>query len=86
MDWCARTRPDLYSEGVPSTSRVVGCYPGRLPHAHFEVYPSLELAAAGSSPLKTSQLALPQGDCENVYADSRYGSQSPEYRRAVTRF
>jgi protocatechuate 3,4-dioxygenase beta subunit len=53
-----------------------GCYSGRWPHAHFEVYESLEAATAGSAAIKTSQLALPQADCETVYADSRYGSSA----------
>lgn len=56
------------------TSVFPGCYPGRWPHAHFEVYSSLEKATAGSGAIKTSQLALPQSDCEAVYADSRYGN------------
>lgn len=51
-----------------------GCYPGRWPHAHFEVYSSLEEATAGAAAIKISQLAMPQVDCEAVYADSRYGN------------
>jgi protocatechuate 3,4-dioxygenase beta subunit len=58
------------------TSIFPGCYPGRWPHAHFEVYASLEEATAGSSAIKTSQLALPQTDCEAVYADGRYGNSA----------
>jgi hypothetical protein len=40
------------------------------------VYSSLEEAAAGSSVIKISQLALPQADCEAVFADSRYGNSA----------
>ncbi len=58
-----------------------GCYSGRWPHAHFEVYESLEAASAGSSAIKTSQLALPQSDCEAVYADSRYGNSAGNLSR-----
>lgn len=50
-----------------------GCYPGRWPHCHFEVFESPATASAGSSAIKTSQLALPQADCEAVYTDARYG-------------
>ena len=50
-----------------------GCYPGRWPHAHFEIYASLEGATSGERPIKTSQLALPRADCEVAYDDDRYG-------------
>ncbi len=63
------------------TSIFPGCYAGRWPHAHFEVYDSLEAATAGSSATKTSQLALPQSDCEAVYADSRYGNSAGNLSR-----
>lgn len=59
---------------VGFTSIFPGCYAGRWPHAHFEVYSSLEEATAGSAAIKTSQLALPQVECEAVFADSRYGN------------
>ncbi len=58
-----------------------GCYPGRWPHCHFEVYPSMAGASAGSTPLKTSQLALPQADCEAVFADPRYGDSAANLAR-----
>ncbi len=58
-----------------------GCYPGRWPHAHFEVYSSLEDATAGSQAIKISQLALPQADCEVVYADGRYGNSAQALAR-----
>ena len=50
-----------------------GCYPGRWPHCHFEVYGGLDAATSGQQATKTSQIALPQADCEAVYADARYG-------------
>jgi len=58
------------------TTVFPGCYAGRWPHIHFEVYPSLEEATAGSASIKTSQLALPEADCATVYADSRYGNST----------
>lgn len=47
-----------------------GCYSGRWPHMHFEVYPSLDDATSASNRLRTSQLALPQEVCENVYENA----------------
>lgn len=63
------------------TSVFPGCYPGRWPHAHFEVYASLSDAANGANPIKTSQLALPQVDCEAVFADRRYGGSAESLSR-----
>ncbi len=47
-----------------------GCYSGRWPHIHFEVYPSLSAAtdsSAVSDHVKVSQLALPAVACKQVY-------------------
>ncbi len=66
---------------ISFTSIFPGCYAGRWPHAHFEVYASLEEATAGSSATKTSQLALPQSDCEAIYADARYGNSAANLSR-----
>lgn len=49
-----------------------GCYDGRWPHVHFEVFPSLEKASSANSRIATSQLALPQDVCEEVYASPGY--------------
>lgn len=54
-----------------------GCYPGRWPHIHFEVYPSLRAASKGTQRLATSQLALPEAASRKVYATRGYdGSTS----------
>jgi protocatechuate 3,4-dioxygenase beta subunit len=58
---------------VTFTSVFPGCYPGRWPHMHFEVFPSAALATEGKEQLATSQLALPQDVCEAVYRGDRYG-------------
>jgi protocatechuate 3,4-dioxygenase beta subunit len=59
---------------VRFTSIFPGCYSGRWPHVHFEVFP--DLAAAGDDPNKvaTSQIALPEDICSEVYATSGYES------------
>jgi protocatechuate 3,4-dioxygenase beta subunit len=49
-----------------------GCYDGRWPHIHFEVFRTLASATSSSAKIATSQLALPQATCEVVYGDSRY--------------
>ena len=54
------------------TTIFPGCYSGRWPHIHFEVYESLEAATNGRNAIKTSQLAFPEGVSETVYADDRY--------------
>ncbi len=59
---------------VRFTSIVPGCYGGRYPHAHFEVYASAAGALAGAAPLLVSQLAFPDATCRTIYAaDGRYG-------------
>lgn len=57
---------------ITFTSIFPGCYRGRWPHAHFEVYESLDAVSSSSNALKTSQLALPEADCRVVYRDDRY--------------
>jgi protocatechuate 3,4-dioxygenase beta subunit len=49
-----------------------GCYPGRWPHVHFEVYERLADATSSGPIVKTSQLALPQAACEAVYGTDGY--------------
>lgn len=56
------------------TAILPGCYGGRSPHCHFEVFSSLEAALAGDESLLTSQFAFPEEACRPVYdSDSRYG-------------
>jgi protocatechuate 3,4-dioxygenase beta subunit len=57
---------------VAFTSIFPACYPGRWPHIHFEVYPSLELATDEGNRIATSQIALPKDACELVYATDGY--------------
>lgn len=52
------------------TTIVPGCYDGRWPHIHFEVYPSA--ASLAQPPLLTSQMALPEATCREAYQDARY--------------
>ena len=57
---------------VTFTSIFPGCYAGRWPHVHFEVYPTLASASQVSNRIATSQIALPKATCDQVYATSGY--------------
>lgn len=61
---------------VTFTTIFPGCYAGRWPHVHFEVFASLAQATRGTNDIKTSQLALPEDICRLVYATSPYTSSS----------
>ncbi|GIE91780.1 intradiol ring-cleavage dioxygenase [Actinoplanes regularis] len=66
------------SSGVATfTSIFPGCYSGRWPHIHFEVYSSLAAATSGSGPIrKTSQIALPKDVSQTVYSSATGYSSS----------
>jgi protocatechuate 3,4-dioxygenase beta subunit len=59
---------------VTFTSIFPGCYAGRWPHIHFEVYRSIAAAASVSNKIATSQIALPKSACDQVYASSGYAT------------
>lgn len=58
-----------------------GCYSGRWPHCHFEVYPSLAKATTASGKLRTSQLALPKDVCDTIYATDGYADSASNLAR-----
>ena len=59
------------ASGTASFTTVFpGCYDGRWPHIHFEVYRSTAEATSDGQIVRTSQIALPQAACETVYADT----------------
>jgi protocatechuate 3,4-dioxygenase beta subunit len=51
-----------------------GCYPGRWPHVHFEVYPDQGSITDAGNAICTSQVALPEAASRQVYARSGYES------------
>ena len=57
---------------VTFTSIFPACYDGRWPHIHFEVYPDEASITDASKAIATSQVALPKGVCEAVYATTGY--------------
>ena len=64
---------------VRFTSVFPGCYAGRWPHIHFEVYPSLAAAKDVANKLATSQIALPKAACDQVYAHSSYADSAANF-------
>jgi protocatechuate 3,4-dioxygenase beta subunit len=61
---------------VTFTTIVPGCYAGRWPHIHLEVFSSLAAATTGRNAIKTSQIAIPQATCEATYATTGYPSSA----------
>jgi len=61
---------------VSFTSIFPGCYAGRWPHIHFEVYPDVDSITDSTNAIATSQLALPEDACTAVYASSGYTGSS----------
>lgn len=60
---------------VAFTTIFPGCYPGRWPHIHFEVFESAEAAVSGAASVLTAQMAFAEADCAAVYAaDARYAN------------
>nr|WP_246233104.1 intradiol ring-cleavage dioxygenase [Nakamurella aerolata] len=57
---------------VSFTSIFPACYSGRWPHVHFEVYPNRASISDAGNAIATSQMALPQHICEQVYATDGY--------------
>lgn len=65
---------------VTFTTIFPGCYSGRYPHIHFEIFSSLAAASNGRSTVLTSQL-LPAADaCTTVY------NGSANYTQSITNF
>jgi protocatechuate 3,4-dioxygenase beta subunit len=63
------------SSGIVTFKTIFpGCYSGRMPHIHFEVYPGLSTANASANKLHTSQFAFPTDVCNAVYATSGYSA------------
>jgi protocatechuate 3,4-dioxygenase beta subunit len=66
------------ANGVAQMTTIVpGCYRGRWPHIHFEIFASASRAATGADSLLTSQFALTKDDCDIVYAAHPAYAASP---------
>jgi protocatechuate 3,4-dioxygenase beta subunit len=71
---------DAYGE-VALATIFPGCYDGRYPHVHFEVYRSLSVATSGNNDVKTSQLTFTPAAMAEVYATTAYASSRTNYAR-----
>ncbi len=70
------------AEGIVAFDSIFpGCYSGRWPHIHFEVYKSLDAATTYRSKLVTSQLAFPSAPCKEVYATEGYEKSQTKLSR-----
>ncbi len=65
---------------VTFTTIFPGCYDGRWPHIHFEIYPSLDVATDHRNAVLTSQFALPADACNEVF------DQVQGYEASVSNF
>ncbi len=66
---------------VTFTTILPGCYAGRYPHMHFEVFSSPSTATSGRFASLVSQIAIPEAVCTAVYAESAYGSSATNFAR-----
>jgi protocatechuate 3,4-dioxygenase beta subunit len=61
-------------QGADAKGRVTfrtifpGCYWGRYPHIHFEVYPNLETATSYHNKVLSSQMAMPREIASAIYS------------------
>ena len=69
---------------VTFTTIYPGCYSGRFPHIHFEVFPSLATATTQRNAVLTSQFAMPRDISSAVYAGATGYSASVNNLAQVT--
>ncbi|MDM0068913.1 intradiol ring-cleavage dioxygenase [Variovorax sp. J31P207] len=63
---------------------VPGCYAGRMPHMHLEIYRNLSTATAAGNKLRTTQLAFPTDALRSIYASTAGYSQSVANLNAIS--
>jgi protocatechuate 3,4-dioxygenase beta subunit len=58
-----------------------GCYSGRWPHIHFEIFANTDKAVSGDASLLTSQFLMEKTTCDAVYAaNSAYVKSPPNFK------
>lgn len=62
------------------TTIFPGCYAGRYPHIHFELFTSVGNATGGRFARLISQFALPEAACSTVYASTGYSTSATNFR------
>ena len=66
---------------VQFTTIVPGCYEGRFPHIHFEVFPDVFSITDAANNVLTSQILIPNEVCDAVYQTTNYASSTGPYSR-----
>ncbi|MGJ7510713.1 intradiol ring-cleavage dioxygenase [Variovorax sp. GT1P44] len=69
---------------VKFTTVVPGCYAGRMPHMHLEIYPSLANARSSATAVRTTQLAFPTETLRAIYTNAAGYSQSVANLNAIS--
>ena len=69
---------------VTFTTIVPGCYAGRMPHMHLEVYPTLASASNARNKIKTTQLAFPTALLSSIYNSNAGYSASVRNLASIT--
>ncbi len=59
---------------VSFTTIFPGCYSGRIPHVHFEVYPSVARISSANNKVKTSQFTFPMATLNEAYQATGYST------------
>jgi protocatechuate 3,4-dioxygenase beta subunit len=73
------------ADGIAKVTTVVpGCYPGRWPHIHFEVFKGWTNELTVKDSLLISQFALPEPDCKAVYSANTAYAESAKALPGVT--
>lgn len=66
---------------VEFTTIVPGCYEGRWPHIHFEVFSSVDDIADATKAVLTSQIAVPEDVDHAAYATDNYADSVTPFSR-----
>lgn len=69
---------------VTFTTIVPGCYSGRMPHMHLEIYPTLASATKAANKIKTTQLAFPTALLSSIYSSNSGYSASVRNLASIT--
>ena len=66
---------------VEFTTIIPGCYDGRWPHIHFEVFPSINDISDATNNVLTSQIAIPEEVCAAVYETDNYTGSTANFAK-----
>ena len=66
---------------VTFTTVWPGCYAGRWPHLHFEVFPDKASITDATNNVLTSQIAMPEEQSSQVYATSAYDGSTANFAK-----